>query len=152
MIMRKTIDLIKKFSEPLRVFSLIGFFLLALDSCIAVNRWWFDHYTLSFWGYVGNLIFMVLGFTFFTILASRSKLEAVGYVFFCVAIYFICNYEIGGPSKYYLTPFDPLFGLPKTFGEGNPASYLYRKTMAYITSILGALFLAVSRLEQAKKK
>jgi len=152
MIMRKTVDLIRKFREPLRVFSLVGFFLLALDSCIAVNRWWFDHYTVSFWGYLENLIFMVLGFTFFVILASRSKLEAVGYVFFCVAIYYICNYEIGGDSKYYLTPFDPLFGLPKTFAEGNPASYLYRKTMAYITSILGAFFLAVSRLKHAKKK
>ena len=152
MIMRKTVDLIRKFREPLRVFSLVGFFLLALDSCIAVNRWWFDHHTVSFWGYVENLIFMVLGFTFFTILASRSKLEAVGYVFFCVAVYYICNYEIGGPSKYYLTPFDPLFGLPETFPKGDPTSYLYRKTMAYITSILSASFMAVSRLKHTKKK
>ena len=153
MIMRKTVDLIRKFREPLRVFSLVGFFLLALDACIAVNRWWFEHHHAgSFLGYVENLTLMVLGFAFFTILASRSKLEAVGYVFFCIAVYFICNYEISGPSKYYLTPFDPLFGLPKTFTEGNPTSYLYRKTMAYITSILGASFLAVSRLKHAKKK
>lgn len=152
MVMRKTVDLIRKFREPLRVFSLIGFFLLALDACIAVNRWWFDSHTLSFLGYLENLIFMVLGFAFFTILASRSKFEAVGYVFFCVAVYFICNYEIGGPSKYYLTPFDPLFGLPKTFVEGSPASYVYRKTMAYTMSILSASLLAVSRLKHAKKK
>ena len=153
MIMRKAVELIRKFREPIRVFSLVGFFLLALDSCIAVNRWWFEEgNSLSFLGYLENLIFMVLGFTLFTILASRSKLEAVGYVFFCVAVYFICNYEIGGQSKYYLTPFDPLFGLPRTFAKGDPGSYLYRRTMAYIMSISGALFLAVSKLKHTKKK
>jgi len=153
MIMRKAVELIRKFREPIRVFSLVGFFLLALDSCIAVNRWWFEEgKPVTYLNYLYNLIFMVLGFAFFTILASRSKLEAVGYMFLCVAIYFICNYEIGGPSKYYLTPFDPLFGLQKTFGNGDLPSNLYRRTTAYIMSILSASFLAVSKLKHTKKK
>lgn len=149
---RETVNLVRKFSGPIRIFLMIGFFLLALDSCIAVNRWWFEEdNSLSFLGYLSNLIFMVLGFTFFIILASRSKLEAVGYLFFCVAIYFICNYEISGSSKFYLTPFDPLLGLPRTFGNGEIESSVYRRTMAYVMSILSASFLAVSKLRHTKK-
>lgn len=153
MIIRKIFDLIKRFHKPLRVFLSVGFFLLALDSCIAVNRWWFEEgNAISFMGYLHNLTFMVLGFAFFTIFASKSKLEVIGYGFFCIALYFICNYEIGGYSKYYLTPFDPLFGLPQTFAKGDQGSLLYRNTMAYLMSISSALVLAISKVKSAKNK
>jgi hypothetical protein len=150
---KKVLDLAGKFREPLRIFLLVGFFLLALDSCIAVNRWWFEEdKPITFLIYLCNLFFMVLGFAFFTILASKSKLETVGFIFFCIAVYFICNYEIGGGSKYYLTPFDPLFGLPKYFTADYPYSYFYRKIMAYVMSILSASFLSASRLKHINKK
>jgi hypothetical protein len=151
MLLQKIVKIQKKIRDPLRIFLSIGFFLFALDSCIALNRWWFDESTLmGYNNYLLNLAQMIIGFVFFIIIASRSKLDAVGYGFFCVAIYYICNYEIGGLSKYYLTPFDPLIGISRTFESGDPASYIYRKTMAYIMSIVSASLLAFSKFYNKK--
>lgn len=136
---------LERFREPLRVFSMVGFFLLALDSCIALNRWWLEE---AFRGYLLNLILMVVGFSLFTVLAAKTKLQAAGLACFCVAVYFICNYEIGGPSKYFLTPFDPLLHVPQTFPRGDPRSYVYRRAMAYLTSIVSALLLGVTALRR----
>lgn len=71
---------------------------------IALNRWWLEG---GFQAYLGSLTLMLVGFTLFVILISQTKTEFIGYIFLVIAIYFVCNYEIGGPSKYYLTPFDP---------------------------------------------
>ena len=131
----------------LRVVALVGIFLVALDACIALNRWWVGKGVSGFQDYQKNLLVMVGGFTLFTILASRSKSEMVGYFLFCVAIYYICNYEIGGLSKYSLTPFDPIFGLEQTFPKDEPPFAHYRRVMAYSTSILAALTLALAKLK-----
>ena len=153
MFQQKITTLLKQIRDPLRLFSTIGFFLFALDSCIALNRWWFNESNLiGYQNYITNLVFMIVGFIFFIILASKSKLEAIGYGFFCIAIFYICNYEIGGMSKYYLTPFDPLFGISRTFMPGNPASYMYRKIMAYTMSIVSASLLAFSKFYRSRSK
>jgi len=135
--------------KPLRVLFLVIAFLVALDACIAINRWWLE---AGFRAYLENLIIMVGGFTLFIILISKSKRASIGYIFLCVAVYFICNYEIGGPSKYYLTPFDPAFDLAPAFPKGEPLFAGYRKVMAIITSILAASVLAVSRLKRQAQK
>lgn len=129
----------------LRAFALVAAFLVALDACIAINRWWL---TAGFQAYMWNLVVMTGGFTVFTALASRSRTELVGYILLCVAVYSICNYEIGGPSKYYLTPFDPAFGLPQLFPKGQPPLPGYRRTMAYITAILAASVLAFAKMKR----
>jgi len=144
--------LVNRFVKPdagkfLRVVALVGIFLVALDACIALNRWWVGEGVSGFQNYQKNLFVMVGGFTLFTILASRSKSELVGYFFFFVAVYYICNYEIGGLSKYSLTPFDPIFGLEQTFPKGEPLFAHYRKVMAYSTSILSTLTLALAKLK-----
>jgi len=96
---RKTVDLIRRIRELLSVFSLVGFFLLVLDSCIALNRWWFEEgNSLSFLIYIENLIFMVLGFTFFTTLPQDRSWRQSSMYYFCVAVYFICKNEFGGHS------------------------------------------------------
>jgi len=116
---------------------------VALDASIALNRWWLEG---GFEGYLQNVVLMFVGFIVFIILVSKSWVEVVGYVFFCVAVFFICNYEIGGPSKFYLTPLDPIFGIGPAFVYG-PASIVYRKSMAIGMSLLAAFVLAVSKLK-----
>ena len=56
--------------KSLRAFALVVAFLVALDACIAINRWWLAG---GFQDYMWNLVVMVVGFTIFIILASRSK-------------------------------------------------------------------------------
>ena len=135
----------------LRIFAFVAIFLVALHACIALNMWWVGENWRGFQDYQKNLFVMVGGFTLFTILASRSKKDLVGYIFLCVAVYYVCNYEIGGPSKYSLTPFDPIFGLEQTFPKGEPLFAHYRKVMAYSTSILAALTLALAKLKKRAK-
>ncbi len=134
--------------KSLRVFTLVTAFFVALDACIAVNRWWTEG---SFQAYMGNLVVMVGGFTLFIILVSKSKSELVGYVILSIAIYFICGYEIAGPSKFYLTPFDPILDREPVFIDGSTwlglTSLVYRKGMAYCMSILAASILAASKLK-----
>ena len=65
MTVRKTIDPLRKIREPLRMFLLVGFLLLAVD-CASPRT-------------DGA---MVLRFAFFTILALRPKLEAFSYLSF----------------------------------------------------------------------
>ena len=134
--------------KSLRVFTFAIVFFVALDACIAVNRWWTEG---GFQAYIGNLVVMVGGFTLCIILVSKSKSEFVGYVIFFIAIYFICNYEIAGPSKFYLTPFDPIFDRKPVFIGGSTwlglTSLVYRKGMAYCMSILAASILAASKLK-----
>jgi len=81
---------------------------------------------------------------------SRSRVELVGYVLFCVAVYFICDYEVGGPSKYYLTPLDPIFGSEPFFAHG-PDSLVYRQGMAFAMSLLTAFVLSISKLKRRKE-
>ena len=141
------IDLKSDAGRFLRFFALAGVFLVALDACIALNRWWVGVDWRGFQDYQKNLFVMVCGFTLFTILASRSKSELISYFFFYVAVYYVCNYEISGLSKYSLTPFDPIFGLEQTFPKGEPPFAHYRRVMAYSTSILATLTLALAKLK-----
>jgi hypothetical protein len=128
--------------EFLRIIVVILAFLIALDACIAINRWWRAEGDVA---YVRNLAVMTVGFAVFSILASKSKTELLGLIFLCIAIYFISNYEIGGPSKYYLTPFDYLLGLSPAFQEGDLTHVTYRKIMVVSTSILAIATLVLSR-------
>jgi len=132
----------------LRVFLAVISFLVALDASIALNRWWLEG---DFQAYLQNVVLMLGGFTVFIILISKSKFEVLGYVLFCVAVYFICNYEIGGPSKYYWTPLDPVFGIGPAFTHGS-ATIAYRKGMAIGMSLLAAFILAVSKLKASVYK
>lgn len=129
--------------EYLRVPLALASFLVALDASIALNRWWLEG---GFETYLQNVVLMLVGFIVFIILFSKSKFEMIGYTFFCVAVYFIGNYEIGGPSKFYLTPLDPIFGSSPAFTYGS-ASITYRKGTAIVMSLLAAIVLAISRMK-----
>jgi len=136
--------------KNIRIFLLIIFFIAALDATIAVNRWW----TISFEGYLQNIIVMTSGFILFSILAARSKLDFIGFIFLSIAIFYTANYEIGGPSKNFLTPYDPILGISEAFG---PRKYWlgirttdYRLTAAIITTILTAVTLTISRARSTK--
>jgi len=131
----------------LRVGVAVTSFLLALDASIAVNRWWVEG---SYEAYLQNVALMLVGFIVFIIFVSRSRVEMFGYVFFCVAVYFICNYEIGGPSKLYLTPLDPIFDIGPAFTQGSD-SITYRKCVAVIMSLLAAITLAISKLKPKER-
>lgn len=126
-----------------RVFLAWFSFLVALDASIALNRWWLGG---GFEAYLQNVVLMVGGFVVFVVLFSESRFEMVGNVFLCVAVHFIGNYEIGGPSKLYLTPLDPILAVGPAFTHG-PASIAYRKGMATGMSVLAALTLAISKLK-----
>jgi len=128
--------------EYFRIFFALASFLVALDASIALNRWWVEG---GFEAYLQNLILMLVGFVAFVVLFSRSKVEMIGYVFLCVAVYFIGDFEIGGLSRLYLTPFDPLLGIGPYFPHGS-ASIAYRKGMAIGTSLLAASILAASKI------
>jgi len=127
----------------LRVFLAWVSFLVALDASIALNRWWIAG---SFETYLQNVILMPGGLAIFVALISKSKVEMLGRVFFCTAVYFIGDYEIGGRSELYLTPLDPIFGLGPAFPQGS-ASIVYRKVMAMSVYVLAALTLATSQLK-----
>jgi len=131
----------------LRVFLAWGSFLLALDASIAVNRWWVEG---GYGAYLQNVVLMFVGFTVFIIFVSGSRVEIIGYVFFCAAVYFICNYEIGGPSKFYLTPLDPIFDIGPAFTQSSD-SITYRKGVAIIMSLLAATTLAISKLKPKER-
>jgi len=131
----------------LRVFLSWFSFLLAMDASIALNRWWLAG---GFETYVQSLVIMLCGFAVFVILFSRSKVEVLGYAFFCVAVYFIGNYEIGGPSKFYLTPLDPALGLDPAFMHGSDST-MYRKGMAIGMSLIAAVTLAISKLKPLRR-
>ena len=77
----------------LRAFLAWGSFFVSLDASIALNRWWLSG---GFGTYLQNLTLMLGGFTVFIILFSKSKIEMLGFVFLCIAVYFIGDYEIGG--------------------------------------------------------
>ncbi len=136
------LSLLRRHIGLIKMFVGVGFFLQALDSAIALNRWFFD-------GYVINLVEMVVGFTVFTLLLSQNKRQMLGFALLATAIYYICDYEIGGLSMNYLTPFDPLLGMEPTLKNG---SLLYRRAMAYLFSILAASVLALSRWKAETKK
>ncbi len=128
-------------------FACIIVFIAALDATIAINRWW----TESNEAYLQNLTVMTFGFLVFSLLASRSRLDMLGLIIFSVAIFYIANYEIGGPSKLYLTPFDKLFGVDPVFEEGKTwmgmYSIEYRLNFAVVTSVLAAFILTVSNVK-----
>lgn len=127
-------------------------FLVGLKGTIAVNRWWLASYD----AYLENLSYMVIGFLLFAILASRSKLGFTGYLLLAIGIYFIVNYEVGGPSKMYLTPFDPLLGIEPVFVEKEGwlglSSIEYRWGMAVLTSLMAMLVLAYSKVRREGRK
>lgn len=130
------LNLLRRNSGLLRMFLGIMFFMKALDAGIALNRWWLDG------GYLENLFWLTFGSVLFILLFSRNKRQILGLSLLAVAIYFVCDYEIGGPSKFYLSPFDPLFGVRPTFFDN---SIIYRKVMAYLFSIAAALVLVLSK-------
>ena len=118
-------------------------FLWAVQGSMAVNRWW----TESPQSYLENTVAMTLGFIVFSLLASRSRLDFIGFLVLGVAIYYLVNYEIGGPSKMYFTPFDPLLGIDPVFENGSWMGILsidFRRNLALIASMLAAFILTVS--------
>ena len=132
----------------LKAAAVILSFIWSLDGIMAVNRWWIEDMA----GYQQNIIAMVLGSLLFSLFASRSRLDFLGLVVLSVAIFFTANYEIGGPSKFYLTPFDPLFGIEGVFRQGvwmGMTSGGYRHTLAIALTFLAALILSVSRARRS---
>lgn len=144
--------LLTRYVNPraIRVFVAVIIFIAALDAAIALNRWW----TESFDTYLQNLTVMTVGFLIFSLLASRSRLDFIGFIILSVAIYYTANYEIGGPSKMYLTPFDPMLSIAPLFDHGvawmGMHSIEYRLNVAVATSVLAALILTVSRVRRLK--
>jgi hypothetical protein len=136
--------------RSIRVFVTVIVFVGALDATIALNRWWTESSTV----YLQNLTVMTVGFLIFSLLMSRSRLDFIGFIILSVAIFYTTNYEIGGPSKMYLTPFDHLLGINPVFDHGiawmGMHSIQYRLNFAVATSALAALILTVSRIRRLK--
>ena len=136
--------------RAIRIFATVIIFIAALDAVIALNRWWTD----SFDAYLQNLIVMTIGFLVFSLLASRSRLDFIGFLVLSVAIFYTVNYEIGGPSKFFLTPFDPLLDIEPVFAHGMTwmrlQSIEYRLNFAVATSMLTALIFTLSRVRRLK--
>ena len=129
----------------------VVFFIWAIDGMIAVNRWW----TEDMGGYLDKLTAMTLGFFIFSMLVSRSRLDFLGFVILSISIFFTGNYEIGGPSKFYLTPFDPLLGRGEVFRDGlwmGISGGQYRYSMAMATGLISAAILTFSRIRQNSGK
>ena len=130
--------------NPIKAFLCFGAFIIALDACIALNRWWPENY-------IENLVIMSAGFTVFIVFSSKNKMQIFGFTILALAIFYVCDYEISGPSKLYLTALDPLLGYGPTFINGR-ASYMYRKTLAYSLSVLSILILSASKIKLQIKK
>jgi len=142
-------ELVGHFARSIRMFIAVAAFIWALDGAVAVNRWWVE----SDQAYLENLSAMTLGFLLFSLLASRSRLDLVGFLALSVAIYYVLDYEIGGPSKMYLTPFDPLLGVEPVFERGRWMGLLsaeYRWVIAAASSLLAASILTLSRILRLK--
>ena len=126
-------------------------FFRALDGAIAVNRWWTEG---SYSNYVENLIYMVVGFVIFAILVARAKTEFLGLIMGAIAIYYIADYEIGGLSRDFLTPFDALLHLRATFVDGSRwlglTSLDFRKASAILTGASAVILVALSRNRSPK--
>ena len=133
-------EFFRRYVNTIRTFLGAGSFIFAFDACLALHRWWPDRY-------LENLLGMILGYISFVLFFSRTKRQVLGFALFCVAIYYVSGYEISGGSKYYLTPFDPLFGRDPTFIDRMVYS-AYWKGSAYLSSIVSACLLALSRIDR----